>query len=80
MNGDFSVPPVEINGIEAHHPHQLTLTPSGSNRYIALNTRKPPFDRINVRRAVIANANRVALRNTRGDARAGPPRNALHTA
>ena len=47
-------------------PGQLTLTPSGGNRYVSLNTAVPPFDDINVRKAVIANANRTDLRNTRG--------------
>ena len=44
------------------------MTPSGGNRYVALNTREPPFDDINVRKAVIANSDRAALRATRGGA------------
>ena len=32
----------------------------------------PPFDDINVRKAVIANANRTDLRNTRGGELTGP--------
>jgi peptide/nickel transport system substrate-binding protein len=36
-----------------------------------LNTSEPPFDDINVRKAVIANADREALRATRGGALAG---------
>ena len=53
-------------------PGQLTLTPSGGNRYIGLNTQEPPFDDINVRKAVIANSDREALRNTRGGELIGP--------
>ena len=45
---------------------QLSASVSGGNRYIALNMSKPPFDDINVRKAVIANSDRTALRNTRG--------------
>ena len=41
---------------------QMVAAPSGGNRYIALNTAEPPFDDINVRKAVIANSDRVALR------------------
>ena len=51
---------------------QLTLTPAGGNRYIALNTQQPPFDDINVRKAVIAGSNRTDLRNTRGGELVGP--------
>ncbi|MBV8947611.1 MAG: hypothetical protein JOZ95_19435, partial [Solirubrobacterales bacterium] len=50
---------------------QLSLSPGGGNRYIAFNTTKPPFNNINTRKAVIAAANRVALRDTRGGALAG---------
>jgi peptide/nickel transport system substrate-binding protein len=50
----------------------MSASPSGGNRYIALNLTKPPFNNINVRKAVIANSNRTALRNTRGGALFGP--------
>ena len=53
------------------YPHQLTLTPAGGNRYVALNTAKPPFNNINVRKAVIAASDRVALLATRGGPLAG---------
>jgi peptide/nickel transport system substrate-binding protein len=53
----------------------MTATPSGGNRYIALNTTEAPFDDINVRKAVIANSDRVALRNTRGGELFGPVMN-----
>ena len=41
---------------------------------------KPPFDDINVRKAVIAGANRTDLRNTRGGELVGAGANALHAA
>jgi peptide/nickel transport system substrate-binding protein len=71
INGDFAPPPVAVKeaaGLEG----QLTLTPSGGNRYVAMNTTQPPFDDINVRKAVVANADREALRNTRGGELVGP--------
>jgi peptide/nickel transport system substrate-binding protein len=71
INGDFSPPPTAIKdaaGLEG----QLTLTPSGGNRYVAMNTTEPPFDDINVRKAVIAASDRAALRNTRGGELVGP--------
>ena len=38
-----------------------TLVDSGGSRYISMNTQIPPFDDINVRKAVIAAADRDAL-------------------
>jgi peptide/nickel transport system substrate-binding protein len=45
---------------------QVALVPSGGTRYIAMNTTIPPFNNINVRKAVIAVSDRNALRLTRG--------------
>ncbi|MDX6581099.1 MAG: peptide/nickel transport system substrate-binding protein [Solirubrobacterales bacterium] len=73
LNGDFTAPPSVIKeAATSAEPGQLTVTPSGGNRYVALNTAAPPFDDINVRKAVIANANRTDLRNTRGGELTGP--------
>jgi peptide/nickel transport system substrate-binding protein len=73
VNGDFTTPPSAIKqAVQSGEPGQLTLTPSGGNRYVALNTQKPPFDDINVRKAVVANSNRTDLRNTRGGELTGP--------
>jgi peptide/nickel transport system substrate-binding protein len=73
VNGDFTAPPSVIKqAATSGEPGQLTVTPSGGNRYISLNTTVPPFDDLNVRKAVIANANRVDLRNTRGGELTGP--------
>lgn len=73
VNGDFTTPPSAIKDAATEgEPGQLTLTPSGGNRYIAMNTQVAPFDDINVRKAVIANANRTDLRNTRGGELTGP--------
>ena len=73
VNGDFTTPPTAIKEAATEGEEgQLTLTPSGGNRYVSLNTEAPPFDDIDVRKAVIANANRVDLRNTRGGELTGP--------
>jgi peptide/nickel transport system substrate-binding protein len=73
VNGDFSAPPGVIKqAATSGEPGQLTVTPSGGNRYIALNTQQPPFDDINIRKAVIAGSNRTDLRNTRGGELVGP--------
>jgi peptide/nickel transport system substrate-binding protein len=73
VNGDFTTPPSAIKqAATSGEEGQLTLTPSGGNRYVALNTSKPPFDDVNVRKAVVANSNRTDLRNTRGGELTGP--------
>ncbi len=51
---------------------QLGRVPSGGSRWIALNSRKKPFDNINVRKAVIAAFDREALLLTRGGREVGP--------
>jgi peptide/nickel transport system substrate-binding protein len=72
VNGDFSPPAQGVKLAATQYPDQLTLTPSGGNRYIALNTTEPPFNDINVRKAVIANSDRTALVATRGGPLVGP--------
>ncbi len=73
VNGDFTAPPSAIKQAATEdEAGQLTVTPSGGNRYVALNTQVPPFDNIDVRKAVIANSNRTDLRNTRGGELTGP--------
>jgi peptide/nickel transport system substrate-binding protein len=66
VNGDFALDAPSLKLAATQYPEQLTVTPSGGNRYISLNTQEPPFDDINVRKAVIAASNRTDLRNTRG--------------
>ncbi len=78
VSGDFPPSPTVVKEVAQgtkYDPSQMTATPSGGNRYIALNTTEAPFDDINVRKAVIANSDRVALRNTRGGELFGPVMN-----
>jgi peptide/nickel transport system substrate-binding protein len=73
VSGDFAAPPPQVlKEAATEYPEQLSLTPSGGNRYIALNTQIPPFDDIDVRKAVLAAADREALRLTRGGELIGP--------
>jgi peptide/nickel transport system substrate-binding protein len=72
VNGDFSSEPQTLKLAATKYPDQLALTPSGGNRYVALNTSKPPFDDLNVRKAVVAGSNREDLRATRGGPLTGP--------
>ena len=66
ITGDFSPPPESIKLAAQSYKSQMTLTPSGGDRYVALNTQEPPFNDINVRKAVIAASDRNALLATRG--------------
>src|SRR5918996_3528186 len=67
VNGDITPPPtVQQEAAGQAEEGQMVASVSGGNRYIALNTQEAPFDDINVRKAVIAQADRTALRNTRG--------------
>jgi len=71
VNFDFSATGESLKLAATQYPKQLSLTPAGGNRYITLNTSKPPFNNINTRKAVIAASNRNALRDTRGGPLAG---------
>jgi peptide/nickel transport system substrate-binding protein len=75
---DFPPSPTVVKDVASggqYDPSQMIATPSGGNRYVGLNTTEPPFDDINIRKAVIANSDRVALRNTRGGELFGPVAN-----
>jgi peptide/nickel transport system substrate-binding protein len=64
INGD-TIPGGIVKLAARRHRDQITFTPLG-NRYIALNTSVPPFDDVNVRRAVVAAMDRTRLQLTRG--------------
>ncbi len=66
VNFDFDATGESLKEAATQYPHQLTLTPSGGNRYVALNTSKPPFNNVNTRKAVVAVTDRMALLATRG--------------
>jgi peptide/nickel transport system substrate-binding protein len=72
MSGDAAVPPTPIlkSGLSSRRS-QFQISPSGGNRYIALNTKVKPFDNINVRKAIAAVIDRNALRQTRGGTAVG---------
>jgi peptide/nickel transport system substrate-binding protein len=70
--GDYTLDAPSLKLAAQQYPDQLTITPGGGNRYASLNTQEPPFDDINVRKAVIAASNRTDLRNVRGGELVGP--------
>jgi peptide/nickel transport system substrate-binding protein len=67
VSGDFP-PPKEVlkEAAQGAEEGQLELPILPGYRHISMRTDEPPFDDINVRKAVVANSDREALRNTRG--------------
>lgn len=69
VSGDTPSAPI-VKLAATKHKDQISFTPLG-NRYIAMNTTIAPFDDVNVRKAVLAATDRVALQLTRGGPIAG---------
>jgi peptide/nickel transport system substrate-binding protein len=70
---DSGQPPIAIlRQAMTRFEDQLGRVSSGGGRWIALNTRKKPFDNLNVRKAIIAGFDREALLLTRGGKEVGP--------
>ena len=67
LSGDYAAPPVAVlKQALSSRKDQISVEPSGGNRYISLNTTVKPLDNVNVRRAISAVIDRTALRQTRG--------------
>jgi peptide/nickel transport system substrate-binding protein len=69
VNGDTPAAPTVKLGVQRHND-QISFTPLG-NRFITLNTAIEPFDDPNLRKAVGAAIDRVAMQRTRGGRVAG---------
>ena len=72
VNGDFTPPPAILKQVATSKKDQLLLLDSGGGRFMSFNFKVPPFNDINVRKAVIAGMDRNALRLTRGGEVIGP--------
>ena len=67
LSGDYAAPPTAVlKQALSSRKDQISVEPSGGNRYISLNTTVKPLDNVNVRRAISAVIDRNALRQTRG--------------
>ncbi len=55
------------------YPSQITFTPGAGDHYGGLDTQHGPFTNVNLRRAVVANLNRVAIIKARGGPLVGIP-------
>jgi peptide/nickel transport system substrate-binding protein len=60
------LPPPVLKSALSQNKDQVAFIPSGGTRWIALNTTIPPFNNLNVRKAIIAVFDRNALLLTRG--------------
>jgi peptide/nickel transport system substrate-binding protein len=71
-SGDIQPPSNQLKRLLQSNKTELSAVPSGGWRDITMDTSEPPFDDINVRKAVIAGFNRVAARQQRGGEALGP--------
>ncbi|HEY7632881.1 MAG TPA: ABC transporter substrate-binding protein, partial [Thermoleophilaceae bacterium] len=73
VSGDFSAPASQLRSdlADSRRRRQIALAPGVGVLLIALNTTVPPLNNLNVRRAISAATDRVALRLTRGGPAAG---------
>ncbi|MDQ2622766.1 MAG: ABC transporter substrate-binding protein [Actinomycetota bacterium] len=72
VNGDFAPEPAVLEEAARDFPDQLMMIPAGAVLYAAMNTTIEPLDDPDVRKAVVAGADRNALRLARGGRFAGP--------
>lgn len=72
VNGDFAPEPTVLEKAASEHPDQLMMVPAGAVLYAALNTTIEPLDDVDVRRAVVAAADRISMRLARGGSFVGP--------
>jgi peptide/nickel transport system substrate-binding protein len=71
INGEQPPPPAVLRRALAERKDQIRLVPIRATRWIAMNTTIPPFDDVNVRRAVVAGLDREAMRLTFGGEASG---------
>lgn len=72
MLGEIEPPASQLKKLLAENKTELSAVSGGGWRMISLDTSRPPFDDINVRKAVIAGFNRNAARQQRGGEALGP--------
>jgi peptide/nickel transport system substrate-binding protein len=70
--GDIEAPPRQLKRLLQTNKPELSAVPGGGWRAVSLDTSRPPFDDLDVRKAVIAGFDRTALRQQRGGEALGP--------
>jgi peptide/nickel transport system substrate-binding protein len=70
--GEIEPPASQLKRLLQSNKPELSAVPGGGWRMISMDNSRPPFNDINVRKAVIAGFNRVAARQQRGGEALGP--------
>jgi peptide/nickel transport system substrate-binding protein len=70
--GEIEPPSSQLKTLLESNKTELSAVPGGGWRAVSLDTSRPPFDNVDVRKAVIAGINRTALRQQRGGEALGP--------
>ena len=71
IQGDGTTAAPNIKQAVSRNKDQIAFVPGGGYRFISMNSTIKPFDNLDVRKAVVAASNRVALQLTRGGDAAG---------
>src|SRR6185503_2818878 len=71
-SGDIEPPASQLKTLLDSNKPELSAVPGGGWRMISMDTSKPPFDNLDVRKAVIAGFDRNAARQQRGGEALGP--------
>jgi peptide/nickel transport system substrate-binding protein len=71
-SGDLQPPANRLKSLLESDREQLSVVPGGGWRAISMDTSRPPFDDLDVRKAVIAGFDRTAARQQRGGEALGP--------
>ena len=71
-SGNFQPPARELERLLETNKTELSVVPGGGWRGVSLDTSRPPFDDLDIRKAVIAGFDRLALRQQRGGEALGP--------
>jgi len=71
-SGDSQAPSHQLERLLESNKEELSVVPGGGWRAISLDTARPPFDDLDVRKAVIAGFDRAAARQQRGGEALGP--------
>src|SRR5215211_5191555 len=71
-SGEIEPPANQLKRLLETNKTELSAVPGGGWRMISMDTSRPPFDDIDVRKAVIAGFDRTAVRQQRGGEALGP--------
>ncbi len=71
-SGDIEPPAGQLERLLESNKPELSAVPGGGWRAVSLDTSRPPFDDLDVRKAVIAGFDRAAARQQRGGEAIGP--------